>query len=79
VSEASREPAVQALLAAIDAVEEDVGLVQLWACALSGFAQPVPDYGPDPLRSRSAGGEQGRGNGSNRGVSQPRSGVLACP
>jgi hypothetical protein len=34
----------QRLHQAIDAVSEDAALVELWACALSGFAQPVPDY-----------------------------------
>jgi hypothetical protein len=29
----------------IDIVCEDAARVELWACALSGFAQPVPDYG----------------------------------
>jgi hypothetical protein len=30
----------------IDLLCEDAALVELWACALSGFAQPVPGYGP---------------------------------
>jgi hypothetical protein len=34
----------QRLQRAIDAVSEDAALVELWACALSGFAQPVPDH-----------------------------------
>jgi hypothetical protein len=29
----------------IDLVCEDAALVELWACALNGFAQPVPEYG----------------------------------
>ena len=32
----------------IDLVCEDAARVELWACALNGFAQPVPDYGPAP-------------------------------
>jgi hypothetical protein len=34
----------QRLRSAIDVVSEDAALVELWACALSGFAQPIPDY-----------------------------------
>jgi hypothetical protein len=34
----------QRLRNAIDVVSEDAALVELWACALSGFAQPIPDY-----------------------------------
>jgi hypothetical protein len=34
----------------IDVVCENAALVELWACALNGFAQPVPDYGP-PMRT----------------------------
>jgi hypothetical protein len=37
----------QRLQKAIDVVAEDAALVELWACALSGFAQPIPPYGPD--------------------------------
>jgi len=29
----------------IDILCEDAACVELWACALSGFAQPIPDYG----------------------------------
>ena len=32
---------------AIDVVAEDAALVELWACALSGFAQPIPPYRAD--------------------------------
>ena len=28
----------------IDLLCEDAALVELWACALSGFAQPAPGY-----------------------------------
>jgi len=30
----------------IDLVCEDAARIELWACALNGFAQPVPDYIP---------------------------------
>jgi hypothetical protein len=30
----------------IDVVCENAALVELWACALNGFAQPLPDHGP---------------------------------
>ena len=30
----------------IDHVCEDAARIELWACALNGFAQPVPDYNP---------------------------------
>jgi hypothetical protein len=54
LSQTLQEPAGQRLLAAIDAIDQDVALVELWACALSGFAQPVPDYdaGEIPARFR---------------------------
>jgi hypothetical protein len=32
---------------AIDVVAQDAALVELWACALSGFAQPIPPYRAD--------------------------------
>ena len=34
----------QRLLRTIDAIDADIALIELWACALSGFAQPAPDY-----------------------------------
>ena len=38
------EPLIeQRLQKAIDLVTEDAALVELWACALSGFAQCLPD------------------------------------
>jgi hypothetical protein len=37
----------QRLQKAIDGAAEHVALVELWACALSGFAQPIPPYDPD--------------------------------
>jgi hypothetical protein len=30
----------------IDVLCEDIARAELWACALSGFARPVPDYDP---------------------------------
>ena len=45
MSDAPQNPAGERLLRAIDTIEEDVALIELWTCALSGFAQPAPDYG----------------------------------
>jgi hypothetical protein len=39
-----RDLIVTHLLDAIRQVREDVAKVELWADALSGFSQPVPDY-----------------------------------
>jgi hypothetical protein len=44
VSEAPDNLAAEHLLRAIDAIDADVALIELWACALSSFAQPAPDY-----------------------------------
>lgn len=33
---------------AIDELRKDVTRVEIWATALSTFAQPVPDYRPNP-------------------------------
>jgi hypothetical protein len=38
----------QRLQQAIDVLCEDAARVEIWACALSGFAQPVPDYSRMP-------------------------------
>jgi hypothetical protein len=46
---ASAADAGEKLQRAIDLLCEDAARVELWACALNGFAQPVPDYGA-PLR-----------------------------
>jgi hypothetical protein len=43
----------------IDVVCENAALVELWACALNGFAQPVPDHGPSMRSAREI--EAGRG------------------
>jgi hypothetical protein len=45
LSDAPDNLAGERLLRAIDTIDEDVALIELWACALSGFAQPAPDYG----------------------------------
>jgi len=45
LSDAPENLAGERLLRAIDTIDEDVALIELWACALSGFAQPAPDYG----------------------------------
>jgi len=31
---------------AIDRLEKDITGIEIWAAALSGFAQPIPDYEP---------------------------------
>ena len=45
---AAAADAGERLRRSIDVVCEDAALVELWACALNGFAQPVPSYGPAP-------------------------------
>jgi hypothetical protein len=45
------DQARERLLAVIDKVDADVAAVSLWACALSGFAQPVRNYEPDDLHA----------------------------
>jgi hypothetical protein len=43
------------LLRIIDILCEDAARIELWACALNGFAQAVPDYSDpfaNPVRSR---------------------------
>ena len=37
----------QRLQEALDQLHNDVHRVEVWAGALTGFAQPVPDYTPD--------------------------------
>jgi hypothetical protein len=49
VNTASNDQARERLLAVVDEVDADVAAVALWACALSGFAQPVRNYEPDDL------------------------------
>lgn len=35
---------------AVDRLHEDIRRVEIWAGAMSGFAQPVPGYDQDPPR-----------------------------
>jgi hypothetical protein len=51
VSTASNDQARKRLLAVVDKVDGDVAAVALWACELSGFAQPLRDYEPDDLNT----------------------------
>jgi len=44
LDDAAETPIEQRLQKAIDVISEDAALVELWACALSGFAQPIPAY-----------------------------------
>jgi hypothetical protein len=37
------------LIEAIQQVREDMAKVELWACALTGCARPVPDYEPGEM------------------------------
>ena len=43
---ASKEAIARHLLDAIEQVREDVARVEFWATAMSGFAEPIPDYDP---------------------------------
>jgi hypothetical protein len=43
-SEAPANLAGERLLRTIDAIDADAALIELWACALSSFAQPALDY-----------------------------------
>jgi hypothetical protein len=40
----TNEKIVGKLFEAIECVRKDVAKVEFWASAVSGFAQPVPDY-----------------------------------
>jgi hypothetical protein len=42
----TNEKIVGKLFEAIECVREDVAKVEFWASAVTGFAQPVPDYQP---------------------------------
>jgi hypothetical protein len=67
VSETADRPPEQAptaeleerLQRTIDIVCEDAARVELRACALNGFAQPVPDYGPGTRWGRESKPNQG--------------------
>jgi hypothetical protein len=45
--EPTQEAIIHKLEEAIARVRADMATVELWAAALSGFAQPVPSYKPD--------------------------------
>jgi hypothetical protein len=42
----AREMVARHLIEAIERVRQDVEKVEFWADAITGFAQPVPDYEP---------------------------------
>jgi DNA-directed RNA polymerase sigma subunit (sigma70/sigma32) len=44
--QSGREKINEHLHEAIDGLRKDVTRVEIWATALSSFAQPVPDYSP---------------------------------
>jgi hypothetical protein len=44
-----RDAAVRHLCEAIERVRRDVAVVEFWADAVAGFAQPVPEYGPGDM------------------------------
>jgi hypothetical protein len=44
------EHIVRKLRQAIERLQDDIARVQLWADALNGFSQPVPDYGHGQTR-----------------------------
>jgi hypothetical protein len=46
----TNEQVVRHLFEAIERVREDVAKVEFWASAVTGFAQPVPNYDPDETR-----------------------------
>lgn len=39
-----KAPDTTTVIDAIEQVRRDIGVVELWACALGAFAQPAPDY-----------------------------------
>jgi len=43
-----REDIYRRLQDAIDGLRKDALRVEVWAAAMAGFAQPVPNYKPDP-------------------------------
>ncbi len=45
----AREMVERHLMEAIETVRRDVEKVEFWADAVSGFAQPVPDYEPGQM------------------------------
>ena len=40
---------------ALDRLQNDVRRVEIWAGALTGFTQPVPDYAPESLEKHRLG------------------------
>ena len=47
MSEPSQETIAQHLYEAVARLQKDIELVEVWAAALSCFAQPIPEYEPD--------------------------------
>ncbi len=45
----ARAKVTRNLFDAIERVREDVAKVEFWANAVTGFAQPVPDYDPGQM------------------------------
>ena len=42
----TREQMVRQLQEAVERLQDDIARVEFWTDALSGFAQPIPDYEP---------------------------------
>ncbi len=55
-SDSGRDKIVERLKAAMEQLRLDMTRVEMWAMALEGFSNPVPDYRPDhhllPQKSR---------------------------
>ena len=43
----------------VDRLQKQAETVEFWATALTGFAQPVPDYGPAPEYGRDSTPDEG--------------------
>ena len=76
LSEAPQNPAGERLLRTIDTIEADVALIELWACALSGFAQPAPDYG---LGDKDLGDKFRRDGTRNAAPKRPEAALFRAP
>ena len=48
--EPAKERIARQLMEAVERLQGDIARVELWASALGGFSQPVPDY--DPSKSK---------------------------
>lgn len=48
--EPAKERIARQLMEAVERLQYDIARVELWASALGGFSQPVPDY--DPSKSK---------------------------